>query len=275
MSECGECQKVLKQTKGSPCIYCAFCKNKYHKTCNRYNLIYQENDTETIVWCRNCVRNKFNERDQTLADHEKQLSSLVDKVKDLTDKMNELINQKNTSNSNQENENLPRSCESNETIENKILDALNEQKGREKRKNNLCIRGLPNSSDDKKRFIEICTSKLNVSQDEAANISTTKRIGQTYNDKPQPLIVVFNSAALRRKVLKNAPALRHYVEEKIYISPDYTKRQLEENKKLVNELRDRRSRGENVKIIRQKVVNLNSLASTSQSPSLHPSPSHE
>ena len=142
-------------------------------------------------------------------------------------------------------------------------------------KNNLYIRGLPNSSDDKKRFFEICTSKLNFSQDEAANISTTKRIGQTYNDKPQPLIVVFNSAALRRKVLKNAPALRHYVEEKIYISPDYTKRQLEENKKLVNELKDRRSRGENVKIIRQKVVNLISLTSTSQSPSLHPSPSHE
>ena len=94
MSECGECEKVLKPTKGSPSIYCAFCKNKYHKTCNRYNLIYQENETETIVWCRNCVRNKFNERDQTLADHEKQLSSLVDKVKDLTDKMNELINQK-------------------------------------------------------------------------------------------------------------------------------------------------------------------------------------
>ena len=98
MSECGECEKVLKPNKGSPSIYCAFCKNKYHKTCNRYNLIYQENETETIVWCRNCVRNKFNERDQTLANHEKQLSSLVDKVKDLTDKMNELINQKNTSN---------------------------------------------------------------------------------------------------------------------------------------------------------------------------------
>ena len=93
--------------------------------------------------------------------------------------------------------NLPQT--SNQNIS---LKALQEQKQQDKRKLNIFVRGMKSSDDDKKRFAQICVSELHLTEVEAKEIKVTKRVEHFCDNFLQPLLVSFNSAQIRRKILK-------------------------------------------------------------------------
>ena len=141
-----------------------------------------------------------------------------------------------------------------------MVDLIREERDIEKRKLNLCVFNLPEAQDDKQLFTELCTDKLELQQNEV-RISEIVRVGNNTNNKPKLAIIKFENTESRRKVLKNAPKLKNYTPDgsnlKIFIAPDFTKKQQAQQKNLRDELRDRRANGENVRISRNQIVSTN------------------
>ena len=281
MTNCASCKKEFKRSKGQKSVTCIYCKYEFHRTCNSDFIVHTENDNEVKVLCKPCVIGKINKgsEESKRADKlEKSIAILTKQVEDLTTKLSELCKSNppiipDTNNSSTPTTNPDTNGPSNpnfsmDFLETKILEALQEQKQQEKRKLNIFIRGMKISDNDKTRFAQICVSELHLTEAEANDIKMTKRVGLASENSPQPLLVTLNSAHIRRKILKNAPNLRHYSEERIFIAPDFTKKQLEANKVVFSEYKLRKSRGENVKILRNKVVQI--LPPLSSSP--HQSP---
>ena len=278
MTNCAACRKEFKRSKGQKLVSCIYCKSEFHRTCNTDFIVNKENETEVHVICRPCVIEKINkgsEESKRANELENSIAVLTKQVEDLTAKLNELCksNPPNIPDTNNSSTPPDTNGPSNpnfsiDFLETKILEALQEQKQQEKRKLNVFIRGMKISDNDKTRFAQICVSELHLTEAEANDIKMTKRVGLASENSPQPLLVTLNSAHIRRKILKNAPNLRHYSEERIFIAPDFTKKQLEANKVVFSEYKLRKSRGENVKILRNKVVQI--LPPLSSSP--HQSP---
>ena len=55
--------------------------------------------------------------------------------------------------------------------EEKIIRIIHEDKEREKRKMNICIKGVPNMGNDCNFIRDLCSSKLGLSNEEAKNIN--------------------------------------------------------------------------------------------------------
>ena len=289
MTNCAACRKEFKRQKGQKHVSCIYCKSEFHRSCNSDFIVNTENDTDVNVICKPCIVEKINKGSEETkrADKlEKSIAVLTKQVEDLTTRLSELCksNPPNNSSSNSNSSSNPNF--SMDLIENKILEAIHEQKQQERLKLNLFVRGMKSSDDDKRRFVQLCVSELNLSEAEAKEIKMTKRVGPASENNPQPMLVILTSAQIRRKILKNAPNLRRFSDEKIFIAPDFTKKQLEANKVVYSEFKHRKSNGENVKIFRNKVIQITSPSapnpsppsfhtSTSQSPSLQPSPSNE
>ena len=91
--------------------------------------------------------------------------------------------------------------------------------------------------------------ELNISGTEITNYI---RLGQTNPYKPRPLLITVKDIEKRQALLINGKNLRSsttYFKD-VYISPDYTPKEREQNKKLVEELRYRRNNGEDNLMIR-------------------------
>lgn len=138
-----------------------------------------------------------------------------------------------------------------------IMELIREEREIDTRKTNLCVFNLPESDNDREMFTNLCSEQLSLNLI-GPMITDTLRIGQTNGTKPKVLIVKFSSHDTKRNVLQNAPKLRNYVPVgstlKVFISPDYTKKQQEFQKTLRNELRTRKENGEDVIIQKNKVV---------------------
>ena len=96
-----------------------------------------------------------------------------------------------------------------------VATILHDKLEAEKRKNNLCVFGLPDSiTDDKTAFVQLCCNQLemaiaNVQQ----NIQAVRCVGTSELDascRLRPLIVQTSSTLFRNRVLKNASKLMSY-----------------------------------------------------------------
>ena len=143
-----------------------------------------------------------------------------------------------------------------------IVDALDEYMDRERRRHNLVIYGMPESSnstsaelgtDDQSRFSGLVRSQFNI---ENINISKVIRIGRSTNNKPRPLLVTLLDDSSRRYILQNAKSLRNNsTYNNVYISPDLTPKEREINRQLHTELKRRKQAGEtNLMIKRGKII---------------------
>ena len=90
------------------------------------------------------------------------------------------------------------------------------------------------------------------------DIINISRVGKRSDaSKPRPLIVKFKNFSVRQKLLTNAGLLNVKWDNEIrpvYMSIDRTAIQREENKKLVDELRNRKQNGETHLIIRNNKI---------------------
>lgn len=142
---------------------------------------------------------------------------------------------------------------------------------RERRKNNLIIYNLPEKSDredDKKLFVELC--KTVYSEEFAVN--KILRMGRRIENKHRPLLVVFKHETDKSFLLTNSARLRkHDVYKTVYFSPDRTKFERLKHKKLVEELKQRKAKGEtNLMIRNNAIVNRRTNTSSVATPNNQP-----
>lgn len=137
-----------------------------------------------------------------------------------------------------------------------IINTFEEFQNREKRRNNLIIYGLPENGYIPTQLSQLA-QELNISGTEITNYT---RLGQKNQYKPRPLLITVKDLDKRQAFLINGKNLRASMSylKNVYISPDYTPKEREHNKLLVDELRYRRSNGEDNLIIRRgKLVERN------------------
>ena len=146
---------------------------------------------------------------------------------------------------------------------NQILTQVEEIE-RERRKKNIVIFNLqePNGSESSERYREdeekcgkIFVEELNV-QD--LRIEKLIRIGKKTENRRRPLLVKLGSEDERKTVMKAASKLRNSKNfERLYISKDMTVSEREKEKKLREELSQRKQQGESELIIRRgKIIRI-------------------
>jgi len=115
----------------------------------------------------------------------------------------------------------------------------------------IIVYNLPEQSNraaDKVKFIEVCKSI----GDDKIDIEKLFRLGRKTDNKHRPLLVGFSSENDKQSLLAVARSSNEF--KKVYIVTDMTKLERERHKKVVAELKRRRSSGESNLIIRNGVI---------------------
>jgi hypothetical protein len=143
-----------------------------------------------------------------------------------------------------------------------VNDAIKEQDDRESKKNNIMLFNLPES---KKLEVENKKADDEAKLNEIINILSIKpkvnaffRLGKPDNSKVRPLLVKLETEEQKQSFLSNAKKLGLLdptdLRKKVVIKKDCTKLELETEKVLVNEMKERRNCGEDVVIRNGKIV---------------------
>jgi hypothetical protein len=143
-----------------------------------------------------------------------------------------------------------RSLAENREIQVKVTEAME----REKRRNNLVILGMKETDndeykDDVEELIKELMGGLYV------KIQVGERIGRK-DGKARPVRITVEDLRHRRNILRKAKELKNMEgKERIYITPDLTRLQQEDDKKLRDQVKIFRNRGDiDAKIVRGEVV---------------------
>lgn len=126
---------------------------------------------------------------------------------------------------------------------------MRELQDRNERKNNLVIFGVPESESNNRdtcqnhdaiSFQEICQAGLGID----ANITQVTRLGPKNDSKPRPLRIKLPEESLKWEILRQAKNLANSSDplvKQIFIRRDMTYMEREEDRKLRQELRERRA----------------------------------
>ena len=141
---------------------------------------------------------------------------------------------------------------------------FSELEDRERRKTNLIITGLPEcthgSVEERKRWDE---QKIDALFKALTNLNcnavdAVHRIGKMNSSLPRLMRVICRDTSTKLTLLRKAKDLRRLPEYRnVFVNPDFTPIQQKEQRLLREELKERRSSGENVIIHRGKVVTRN------------------
>ena len=150
------------------------------------------------------------------------------------------------------------------TLERQTVHILDEYADRERRKANIIIHNLPESTkinpgnknqEDIENVEEMLHEGINID-----GITVTKLIrlggrGQNQNEKPRLIMATLDQPSRRRVILAAAKTLRHTESwSNVYISPDIPPAEREKERKLRDELKTRRDAGESNLIIRSSQI---------------------
>lgn len=131
-----------------------------------------------------------------------------------------------------------------------VLSIADELADRERRKNNLIIFNLPETSDQSKDiafFNELCQPVFAIT----VKITKSLRLGKKVENKNRPLLISLENQNNTLYITSRAAYLRRHAKyENIYIVPDMTKYQRSKHKGLVDELKRRKANGEENLVIR-------------------------
>jgi hypothetical protein len=135
-----------------------------------------------------------------------------------------------------------------------IQGTVTEAMEREKRKSNLVIMGIKETTGDEyKEEVENLVKDL--MEGEYVKIQVGERIGRK-EGKVRPIRIVVEDVVHRRKILSKAKELKNMVgKERTYIVPDLTRKQQEDDRKLRDQVKIFKGRGDvGVKIVKGQVV---------------------
>ena len=126
------------------------------------------------------------------------------------------------------------------------------------------MRNFPESEPDTDQgtlrtdFKAFANSRLDIAEAELnSGVVSVKRIGQPRKERCRLLIVTCSNMGFKKSILRNAFKLREYTTaagQKVFISPDKTSLQLQDDKALMDEAKRRGDHGERVYIRRGQIV---------------------
>ena len=127
---------------------------------------------------------------------------------------------------------------------------------RDRRRNNLIIMGIEESKTDQEVEAMIREMITEVTDKDTVEMVVKGRIGKSNDKKSRPIRVEIESPAARRLILKKASTLqKNKTFERIYVVPDLTRKQQEEDKLLRDKLKELRGNGmEGIKISKGCIV---------------------
>ena len=127
---------------------------------------------------------------------------------------------------------------------------------KEKRKNNLIIMGVSEEMNEKETEGFVAEMLSTIVGTEKVEMKVQGRLGRKESDKKRPVRVEITDAVARRTIMKNATNLKNEPKyERIYVSPDLTRKQQEMDKTLRDKVKALRAEGiEGVKISKGCVV---------------------
>ena len=256
-SLCASCNKPYKHENS---IKCELCLSWFHMQCGQNVQTNQSFPKEVKkipllhYICRYCDdKNTLVKQLTSIRDLKTTVSNVEDKVTQLTstvDKHESML------------QSQPAQVNNSEVgfaDTEKITAFIREDRLRYDKRGNLCVFNLQQSSDDLRKFRELCINHLGLREHELfSDVLSAERVGNIATDsKPRPLIVRLSSVELKRNILKNAHKLKNFYDNgstlKVFISHDLTRKQQEENKLLREMLRERKNNGEKVFIRRGRI----------------------
>jgi len=301
---CGHCNK--KCTIRSEAIQCDLCQSWVHAACEgvskeEYEMLSQVTDSvENVVYfCK--LNSCLTVNKRLLNDHLNALSSDSGDVPSLRTIQAEQLNlHKIISELSLKIDNL---CKSNDNLKQQISnsgtimstsgtvsnasrhqhsvsqppassaqDIADELADRERRKNNLIVYNFPDSLDDKKSFIDLCSLvfKLEVS------VTSHRRLGRQMENKHKPLNLSLEDIDGKEFIASRSYLLRkHEAYKNVYISADTTKHQRAKHKQLVEELKRRKAANEPNLTIRNGVIVTKQPYRGNQANSHQPNSNHQ
>ena len=245
---CKQCRNAISDSDKS--MKCDLCEAVFHIQCigiSATNYTVMSKSKNLHWFCDSCNHDQVMNEIKELRNFKSQISKLNEKMDNLAAKVD-----RNETSDFQQNVGMQRED---------IVDIIREEREIEKRNASLCLFNFPESQNDEEMIRKLCTDQLGLSGDEIP-ISEVLRVGSADSNpqRPRILILKLSSQDARRAILRNAPKLRNYVPSnstlKVYISPDYTRKQREFQKALRSELQTRRANGEQVVIRGDKIIQL-------------------
>jgi hypothetical protein len=146
--------------------------------------------------------------------------------------------------------------EKDKEIQHKMFEVME----REKRKNNLVFMGIKESTEkEEKEFMdkimEILVEEVVISYDIIGRVGRKGAGDRDVIDKPRPLRICINDVGHKRLVLSRGKNLKGSEFKQVFVAPDLTRMQQEEDKKLREKLKELRGAGkENIRIIKGEIV---------------------
>ena len=263
-SPCKMCdQMVTLQQKGIQCTVCKFWVHLHCSNITTAQYAFLETDTDDVFdWsCKKCKALKLSlpNADEKVAEHESRLDSLQELIK-VVMQQNNLILQL------LQNENRLE-----DRIKAHVTEALDAQKQKTERKDNLIIFNVPEcDSESKQAIIDHDCSELDailkvvdpeydynqsIARNGVMRLGTMRKASTSNpNPKPRPIRVQFSDGDVRKNILNNARKLAGSKFSKIGISADKTWYERQAELALRKELKERKGNGENVVIFRGKVM---------------------
>ena len=197
-----------------------------------------------IATQQNCLSEQLNDLTQKIADLTSKQQLLQNSVQSMSSKFAEPVTNTETD--------VP--AQPSTPTSNNALDIVDEMRDRERRKLNLVVYNFAEGSDRKadiEAFLTLSTAvfKLDIS------ISKAVRLGPKITNKHRPLLLTVEDIDSRNYLISHSHFLRHHDQyNQVFIVPDRTKLERIKHKKAVDELRQRRAKGETGLLIRNGVV---------------------
>ena len=266
---CANCKIIINDEEECSIQY-QWCQLWMHSKCANLKdeecAILHKPIINLVFFCTTCASNlveapEFFEDNKT----DKSVHSLVSKydssaqsVKDLSSKIESLFSR--NSNLQMEidfvSESTTTHTQPNEkpTSAATTLTILDELADREQRSKNLIVYNFRESFDSKSDTLEIKDLIKSVF-DLDVNLTKVARLGRRNDSKPRPLLISLEDVLARGSILFQSGKLFNFDQHKnVYIAPDRTKMEREKHRKLVDELKCRRSSGEQNLVIRNGVI---------------------
>ena len=260
-SKCQICSVVVRHDEKA--VNCNKCKFWFHANCinmpnNEYNALKKTAKVKNSMWfCDKCVTDVTTMVDDPTADPVNKLLSRINTLEHTIQRLEHLL-QVVQSGQLSYDENFD------DIIERKVKEYLDESKEIDKRKMNLIVNGIAESrstesreriEDDRNEVKNIFRS-LGVEPDDISDL--TVRLGKVSERFPnRSLLISVKSLKTKGDLMKAQVGFRQRNPTKrLYISPDLSPRQREDNKVLVAEFKRRKGAGENVKIRSGKIVTI-------------------
>jgi hypothetical protein len=132
---------------------------------------------------------------------------------------------------------------------------LTEAMERDKRRKNLVLMGIP-EQDEGNTEEYVKELLMEITKEEDVVFTVLGRIGKEQATKARPVRIVIEEADVKRSILKRASSLKEVKKfERVYVCPDLTRKQQEEDKKLREKVKEYRGQGMlGVKIVKGEVV---------------------